>query len=203
MPENQDISQELKKNQILNAAKQVFGKFGFNKTTLDDVANAVGMKKASLYYYYHSKEELFKDAVKSETDEFINELCKNVFLEKTARNQLFTFIRTRLTYLQKLVNIHNLTISAILEFRPLIEMLHQEFFDKQIQIVVKIISDGIQRGELKNFPPERTANVIVSAIESIAMKEMCKSKTASDVNYKAIESDTIFLAELIFDGLRN
>ncbi len=202
MSENTEISQDLKKSQILAAAKHVFGRYGFTKTTLDDVANSVGMKKASLYYYYDSKEALFRDVVKSEADELMTELNNKVFYHKHVQDQLNTFVKIRLDYLQKLSNIYNLTVNAILEFRPISEMLYREFFDDQIQIIVRIISDGIQRGELKNVAPERTASIIMAAIESIAMKSMCKSKSADDINYKAIEDDTLFLAELIINGLK-
>lgn len=202
MPENPEISQDLKKNQILEAAKQVFGRFGFAKTTLDDVASAVGMKKASLYYYYESKEELFKDVVKSETSEFITELDKKVFDKNNVHDQLNTYIKTRLDYFQKLINLHNLTVNSILEFRPISELLYREFFDKQIQIVVKIISDGMQNGELKNVNADRTANIFVSAIESIATKVMCKSRLTNEINYKSIEDDSLFLTELIINGLK-
>lgn len=201
MPD-QEISQDIKKNQILAAAKQVFGRFGFNKTTLDDVANAVGMKKASLYYYYASKEELFKDVIKSETDELVAELEKNVFDKNNVHDQLNTYINTRLAYLQKMINIHNLTVNSILEFRPISELLYREFFDKQIQIVVKIISDGIKNGELKNVNADRTANIFLTAIESIATKVLCKSKATNEINYKSIEDDSLFLIELIINGLK-
>lgn len=202
MPENQEISQDIKKNQILAAAKQVFGRFGYTKTTLDDVANAVGMKKASLYYYYDSKEELFKDVVKSETDELIAELEKNVFDKINVHDQLTTFIKTRLDYFQKLSNLHNLAVNVILEFKSISDLLYREFFDKQIQIVVKIISDGIQNGELKNVNAEISANIYLSAIESIAMKVMFKGKATNEINYKSIEDDSLFLTELIINGLK-
>ncbi|MDP2208959.1 MAG: TetR/AcrR family transcriptional regulator [Bacteroidota bacterium] len=202
MPENQEISQDLKKNQILAAAKQVFGRFGFAKTTLDDVANAVGMKKASLYYYYESKEELFKDVVKSETDELIKELENKVFTTNDVHDQLTTYIKTRLAYLQKMINIHNLTVNSILEFKPISELLYREFFEKQILIVVKIFSDGLQRGELKKVDTHRAANIFVSAIESIATKVLCKSKATNEINYKSIEDDSLFLTELIINGLK-
>ncbi|MDI6802615.1 MAG: TetR/AcrR family transcriptional regulator [Bacteroidota bacterium] len=202
MPENQEISQDLKKNQILAAAKQVFGRFGFAKTTLDDVANAVGMKKASLYYYYDSKEELFRDVVKSETDELVTELENKVLTITGVHDQLTIFIKTRINYFQKLINLHNLTVNSILEFRPISELLYREFFEKQILIVVKIFSDGLQRGELKNVDTHRAANIFVSAIESIATKVLSKSKSTNEINYKSIENDSLFLTELIINGLK-
>ena len=43
---------------ILNAASHVFGTKGYDRATLDDVAEVVGMQKGSLYYHIDSKEQL-------------------------------------------------------------------------------------------------------------------------------------------------
>lgn len=43
---------------ILTAAARAFGKLGYEKATLDDVARIVGIRKASLYHHIRSKEEL-------------------------------------------------------------------------------------------------------------------------------------------------
>lgn len=43
---------------IIRAAARVFGKVGYEKATLEDVAKIVGIRKASLYHHIRSKEEL-------------------------------------------------------------------------------------------------------------------------------------------------
>ena len=43
---------------IVEAAARVFGKVGYEKATLEDVAKIVGIRKASLYHHIRSKEEL-------------------------------------------------------------------------------------------------------------------------------------------------
>ncbi len=43
---------------IVSAAARVFGKVGYEKATLEDVAKIVGIRKASLYHHIRSKEEL-------------------------------------------------------------------------------------------------------------------------------------------------
>lgn len=43
---------DSKKDLILKTARGMLARHGFAKTTLDDIANALGMKKSSLYYYY-------------------------------------------------------------------------------------------------------------------------------------------------------
>jgi len=42
---------------ILKIAREIFSKYGYKKTTLDDIANAVRKGKSSLYYYFKSKED--------------------------------------------------------------------------------------------------------------------------------------------------
>jgi AcrR family transcriptional regulator len=48
---------------ILTAAADLFKEHGYNRTTLGDIAAAVGTDRASLYYYFGSKEELLDSLV--------------------------------------------------------------------------------------------------------------------------------------------
>lgn len=49
--------------QLLEAALEVFSRYGYAKTTLDDIAEEVDMTKANLYNYVQSKEDLYHQAV--------------------------------------------------------------------------------------------------------------------------------------------
>ncbi|MBI65159.1 MAG: hypothetical protein CMG64_02555 [Candidatus Marinimicrobia bacterium] len=50
-----------RKAQILDGALTVFKTHGIEKTTMDQVAVESGFGKATLYYYYASKDEVFID----------------------------------------------------------------------------------------------------------------------------------------------
>jgi TetR/AcrR family transcriptional regulator, cholesterol catabolism regulator len=52
-----------RRREIMRAAAEVFKARGFSATTLGHVAQRMGVDRASLYYYYSSKEELFGDIV--------------------------------------------------------------------------------------------------------------------------------------------
>jgi TetR/AcrR family transcriptional regulator, cholesterol catabolism regulator len=52
-----------RRREIVRAASRVFKARGFRGTTLGHVAELLGVDRASLYYYYSSKEELFQDIV--------------------------------------------------------------------------------------------------------------------------------------------
>ena len=67
---NETLSRE-KEEQIILAARKVFARYGFSKTTMEDISSEVEMGKASLYYYFPTKENLFQAAIKHEQDEFM------------------------------------------------------------------------------------------------------------------------------------
>lgn len=50
---------ELRKERILNGALKVFQKQGIEKATMDEIAKEADFGKATLYYYFESKEDIF------------------------------------------------------------------------------------------------------------------------------------------------
>ena len=48
---------------ILESAKGVFLRYGFKKTSMDDLARAAGLSRQGLYLHFSTKDELFKAAV--------------------------------------------------------------------------------------------------------------------------------------------
>ena len=57
--DRQAKEREFRKEQILKGALKVFKKQGIEKSTMDEIAKQSDFGKASLYYYFSSKEEIF------------------------------------------------------------------------------------------------------------------------------------------------
>ena len=66
------------KELIINSATKYFSKFGFHKTTMDEIARHIHKAKGILYYYFKSKEELFNEVLKQELNTVKIELMKIV-----------------------------------------------------------------------------------------------------------------------------
>jgi TetR/AcrR family transcriptional regulator of autoinduction and epiphytic fitness len=54
---------EVRQRALLDAAVGVFARFGFRKTSMDDIARAAGVSRQGLYLLFSNKEELFRRAV--------------------------------------------------------------------------------------------------------------------------------------------
>lgn len=74
---------DSRKEIILHTARDLLIKNGFAKTTLDDIANAIGMKKSSLYYYYSNKDSLFDDIMMREEKYFCSLVAEALMKSET------------------------------------------------------------------------------------------------------------------------
>ncbi|MCX7025287.1 MAG: TetR/AcrR family transcriptional regulator [Spirochaetes bacterium] len=69
-----ELDRERKCADILEQAMPVFAAQGLDGTTLDSIAENSGYAKASLYYYFHGKEEMFKTIVIGSLDALVTRL---------------------------------------------------------------------------------------------------------------------------------
>ena len=51
---------DLKRESILSAAELQFSRYGFRRTSMQDIAKETGVSRASLYSYFENKEEIFR-----------------------------------------------------------------------------------------------------------------------------------------------
>ena len=63
-------------SKVLEAARNVFQKKGYSGARMDDIANAAGVNKALVHYYFRSKEKLFDKIFKEALGEFIQRVVK-------------------------------------------------------------------------------------------------------------------------------
>jgi AcrR family transcriptional regulator len=114
--------------EILEKAAHCFTQFGYNKTTLDDIGDALGFNKAALYYYFRNKEELFSHVMKYELELLWNKLQVETMGTTGFENRMLRYFEVRtdgwialvkLNGISKdnLINLNETFASAILSFR--------------------------------------------------------------------------------------
>jgi TetR/AcrR family transcriptional regulator of autoinduction and epiphytic fitness len=85
MPSAQ-LTDSARQEHVLSVALEVFGRYGFRKTSMDEVARSADISRQGLYLYFESKEALFRAAVRQELDTALSEAShcleeENVALE--------------------------------------------------------------------------------------------------------------------------
>jgi AcrR family transcriptional regulator len=63
-----------KRRVVLNAAFSCFGKTGYKKTSMSDIAGQAGVSKASLFHYFHTKRDLYMYLYRYSCNEILAEV---------------------------------------------------------------------------------------------------------------------------------
>jgi AcrR family transcriptional regulator len=159
-----------KETRILNAAQRRFAVFGLNKVTMDEIASDVGMGKASLYYYFPTKEDLYKGVIHREQEEFLRRLREILVLDISAGDKLRRYVEQRITYFTELVNLQLLSVHSWLSRRPLFRDLFESFAAQELKYLTEILRMGKKSGEFDVRSPGTTAALILHVLQGLRLR---------------------------------
>ena len=138
------VKKDLRKEKILKVAHEIFTRYGYKKTTLDDISKAVRKGKSSLYYYFDSKEDLFYDVVLKEADVMKRELESVVLRNIDPVEKLRDYIMTKLTISRNMVEFYHSSDqdSPQVDF---VEKIKQKYIKDEIRMIKRILIEGIRK----------------------------------------------------------
>jgi AcrR family transcriptional regulator len=131
-----------KRQQILDAASECLARYGYDKTTLDDIAGRIGLNKTSLYYYYRNKESIFSDVIVQEAKLFLEALQHKAIKTRGCKNQILTYLTERFRYYQHVVNLHHLSMETLRRIHPVFKAVYQTVLDREIDFIGKLLQEG-------------------------------------------------------------
>ena len=154
--DRQAKEREMRKEQILESALNVFKSTGLDGTTMDEIAKEADFGKATLYYYFSSKEEIFIELLDRgwktiwESIEPViheNENPKDTFIN--ALNIIGGLIRNDQPLFEFLFTAPQKFPSALSEGRP----VWKSYQTKMYGVFQGLIEEGMAK---KEFPQMRT-----------------------------------------------
>ncbi|MEN3039869.1 MAG: helix-turn-helix domain-containing protein, partial [Candidatus Kryptonium sp.] len=143
---------ERRRLEIIRTACKLFSERGYYNTTMPDIAQAVGMSVGNLYNYFDSKEELAKDIMITVSD-WVGERLRDInemdvdFREKTTR-----FVKSFFEIALEEPELINYFLRVFLVNREVFSEGCEGFacVASVITEVMVFLSDGIERGQLRN-----------------------------------------------------
>lgn len=150
---------------ILDAAELVFARVGFTGARTQEIAEAAGVTKAMIHYYFDSKEHLYHavlDRIRFELDKLVEDVtCRPA--GRVAR--LETFVRGFFDYVARHPHFGRLTFMASGDGALYFDKLVTTFFRPLFEQGVRFIEEGIHEGAFRAVdPPE-----LLLAIYSVTM----------------------------------
>jgi len=135
------------KDSILRVANQLFSRFGFQKTSMDEIAKVARKAKGSLYYHFTSKEDLFREVVSIEMTRLKNQLSTIVSNpDLKPSDKIKQYLITRMEILNSAANYHETLKADFFEHFHFIDDLRTDLDTWEKENLKKIILQGVHTG---------------------------------------------------------
>ena len=181
---------------IVNSASKYFSKFGFHKTTMDEIAKHIHKAKGVLYYYFKGKEELFNEVLKQELNAVKIELKKIVDAENDSLITLKEYTLTRLRLLHKAVNYHETLKADFFDKYLFVKDVREDFTEFEREQLTIILERGKTEGYLDFRNINSTISIFMMVINGIEIPLYLQEK------YSEYESTIDELSSMIVNSLR-
>jgi len=189
---------------ILRAAERQFSHYGFSKVTMKEIAAEIGMGKASLYYYFATKEELFRSVLTAKHETFIAELERELAAKAPADRKVRTCVARRMDYFIEVTNLNIVDVENWHALRPVLRETYTNFAKREHAILRSVLGEGARHGDLAVAHPDRMAHTIIRIMQGLR----CRFLRAIDhprvepKQYQALKKEVLFVTDLLLDGMR-
>ena len=186
--------QRRRKPEIIEAAARVFAERGFHGTTTQDIADVLGIRQASLYYYFPSKEAAFEQVCLKGVEDFFEAAKIIANSSGTARERLSLLINSHLSPLADRGDFVKVFLNER-QHLPAESRRRVGRWSRGIErFFESVIKNGVADGEFRDDLNPRLATLVILGMCNAAAGWYRKENTG-------IAMVSVEFARLIVDGL--
>jgi TetR/AcrR family transcriptional regulator len=160
-----------RREEIFNAAKTIFAQKGFEKSTMEEIAEKAELSKGAIYLHFKSKDELFIDLVENYLDK-LTVLIRNIVESKKPPfekiNEVVIQIISYLYTNKEFVSIFSPERGEFLH-KMQVKKIRERTLSKlqnHIILIARVIKEGIESGVFKNIDPHASAYILFGMIHT-------------------------------------
>jgi AcrR family transcriptional regulator len=184
---------------ILDATDQFLSRYGYKKMTIDDLAQAVGIGKGSVYLHFASKEELVLSHIDRIIERLKEELNKIAAQEISPEERLRRMLITRVLFRFDSVQHYSQSLNDLLAaVRPNLLARRKIYFTQEAEIFALVIKEGNILGVFESENPVQTAETFLLATNSLLPFSLTSQELGER---KEIEERILNIADLLLKGL--
>jgi len=156
---------EERPHQILDAALSVFAEHGIDAAKLEEIAARAGVSKGTIYLYFPSKEELFREVVRQRVGPAIANADLPGAGDGSAEDQLRCYLAHQWEYLGRADSEGwiRLVVFELHKYPDLAAFHWDEVVTRSNRILGEIIRRGVASGEFRQTDPQ-TAVLMIKAM---------------------------------------
>lgn len=161
------------KDIILASAENLFAKYGYEKTTVEDIAKAAGKAKTAIYYYFDGKATIMRTVMDKEIHHMISRLdALNEEWQEDCPDKLIAFLKAHMEILSELkVYVANVAVPPAGISGELGAIMHEaraELDRYETEWFFHICTVAKEEGTFtEDVSPRELANMLIMLLKSI------------------------------------
>jgi len=193
-------SADGKREAILDAALGLFGRYGFRRTSIDDIARAAGVAKGTVYLYVENKEALFRTLSQSVLDGVLANARAAAASTTGVAERLTAILDAKFGFFHGLLHRSPHAGELLDSTSRLCADVFADGDAEYLRIVTKVVSDATRRGELAPRRHELTAEDVARML--LASAHGIDADPARTLSNEEHRTRLGALVRVIVDGLR-
>lgn len=202
MPEARDPVQELliaaRRNQILDAATQVFAEKGFHRATIKDIARVAGIADGTIYTYFASKTDVLLGILNRLNQSTEREQQLNLESGQDIRTFFAAYLRQRMALFWPNAEVFQAVLPEMLVNAELRELYYQQVIAPTIAVAEHYFQAQSATGQLRTIDIPLTVRSIAGVILGLLTLQLL----GDEVIAQRWEDLPEVLTTLLFDGLQ-
>ena len=195
--------QREKREIILDAALDIFSTQGYRGATIDQIAEAAGMSKPNLLYYYRGKEEIYATLLHRLLDTWLEPLME-MAADGDPLQELRSYIRRKIEMARDFPRESRLFANEILQGAPRIMAMLTDELKPLVDEKAAVIRAWMREGKLAKADPHHLIFAIWATTQHYAdFDAQVRAVLGPDRGSEGrFEDAARFIEQLFLDGLR-
>tara|TARA_B100001029_G_C15001213_1_gene418191 strand:- start:7 stop:591 length:585 start_codon:yes stop_codon:yes gene_type:complete len=161
----------IRKNRILEGALRVFNEVGIEKTTMDEIAIESGFGKATLYYYFSSKDEVFVEIMEKGWKQLWSGIESLIVEELNPRKKFIGIIKEMGVIVTKDKILYGFLFKAPDFMKDIPKQPWKTYQERLYAILQSIIEEGIKKKDFVDLNPSLLMKAIGGLFHQLLMSD--------------------------------
>ena len=165
------MEQPSKRRRILDAAVDVFSRYGFYNSKVSQVAKAAGVADGTIYLYFKNKEALLIQIFEDTMAELSSRQRMALDGLESATDRLRTFVRVHFEMVGRNPELAEVLTVELRQSGKFMRDADMRVFGRYLGIAARIVAEGQASGEFSpDLRPRRVARMLFGAIDELSLE---------------------------------
>ena len=162
---------------IYRAALTVFSRYGFRKTTLEDIAGQLGMTKSNLYLYAKNKKDLYRRTVSWALTRWQSRVRHAVDRERDARKQFTVMCFKAIDYLSQDNDFRRL-LAHDPDIFPMFPEKdpYRDINRRSVAMIKRILKKGVEEQQFRQLDIDRVSEAVFLIYKMFVIRTYVKTE---------------------------